>query len=300
MADRAQVTVWIAGGLGNQLFQYAAARRLALRNDVPLVIDRLSSYSRDFYKRRFRLDLFDIRADYTEPGDAYASGWGRLRRRIQVRANRSRPLEKRTYLLEDERAFDPRLLELRVTRPIYLQGYWQYEDYFKDIRNQLREELTLRVPHEARNVEWARRIGAVEAVCLHVRQLHGVPQTRGAKPLDPLAQQHYVDPSYFQRAIEVLTRKVEKPHFFVFSDYPDWARQHVRSPHPIEFVTDNGAEKDYEDFWLMGQCRHFITANSTFSWWAAWLAPNPDKIVIAPKGAIGQVYRSVPPSWLQL
>ena len=68
----------------------------------------------------------------------------------------------------------------------------------------------------------------------------------GAKPLDPLAQQHYVDPSYFQRAIEMLTRKVEKPHFFVFSDYPDWARQHVRSPHPIEFVTDNGAEKDYE------------------------------------------------------
>jgi len=302
MADRARVTVWIAGGLGNQLFQYATARRLALHNGVPLVLDHLSGFPRDFYKRKFLLGHFDIRAGYVEPGEAFVSDWGRLRRMIRVWTNRRRPLERQTHLLERERWFDPRMLDLKVTRPLYLEGTFQDENYFLDIRDRLLEELELRTAHDARNVEVAQKIGSVEAVCLHVRRLHGVPNTKDAKPLAQSSPWSYLDDAYYQRAVDQIEQRIANPHFFVFSDYadPDWLRANVRTRHPIELIAHNGADKDYEDFWLMGQCRHFIIANSTFSWWAAWLGRHPQKIVVAPKDAIGRMITSVPASWIQV
>ena len=302
MADRAQVTVWIGGGLGNQLFQYASARRLALHNDVPLVIDHLSGFPRDFYKRKFLLDHFDIRARYVEPSEAFVSNWRRLRRLVRRRINRNRPLEKQTYLLERERWFDPRLLDLAVTRPLYLEGYFQDENYFRDIRDQLLAELQLHTAHDAQNLAVAEKIGSVEAVCLHVRRLHGVPNTKDAKPLAQVSQWHHLDDAYFQKAVDQIEQRVARPHYFVFADYadPDWLRANVRTHHPIELIAHKGTDKDYEDFWLMGQCRHFIIANSTFSWWAAWLGRHPHKIVIAPKDAIGRMITSVPASWIQV
>src|SRR5262245_32709069 len=119
MANRGRVTVQITGGLGNQLFQYATARRLALHSGVPLAIDHVSGFAHDFYKRRYLLDRFAIRGEPIAPRASYASSWGRLRRAIRVRANRARDLADQTYVREDESRFDPRLLELRVTRPIY-------------------------------------------------------------------------------------------------------------------------------------------------------------------------------------
>jgi Glycosyl transferase family 11 len=300
MTNRGRVTVQIAGGLGNQLFQYATARRLSLRSGVPLVLDHLSGFARDFYQRRYLLDRFAVRGDTIEPRSAYVSHWGRLRRSVRVWQNRSRDLADQTYIREDDTRFDPRIVDLKVTRPIYLEGYWQYERYFSDIRETLCDELTLRTPHDPDNVEVAERIRSLEAVCLHVRRLHGVPNTADARPVMDPSWKHFIDPSYFQNAVERMAQQVENPHFFVFADYPDWAKEHIRAPYPIEFVTHNGAERDYEDFWLMTQCRHFIVANSTFSWWAAWLAQHPDKVVIAPRNAIGQdqVLKSAPDSWL--
>jgi hypothetical protein len=302
MAGRGRVTVRIGGGLGNQLFQYATARRLALHSGVPLTIDNLSGFARDFYKRRYLLDRFNIAGDTIRPSASYVSLWGRLRGQIQARSNASRPLEERSYLREGVDHFEPRILDLKVTRPIYLEGYWQYERYFSDIRDTLCDELTFRTTHDADNLEVARKIHSVESVCLHVRRLHGVPDTKDAKPVMDASWKHYIEPSYFERAVELVAQRIEKPHFFVFADYPDWAREHIRTPFPTEFITHNGSERDYEDFWLMGQCRHFIVANSTFSWWAAWLARHPRKIVVAPKASIGpdQVLKSAPDSWLQI
>jgi hypothetical protein len=300
MPDRARVTVLIAGGLGNQLFQYATARRLALQSDVPLTLDHLSGFPRDFYKRRYLLDRFAIHADTIAPRSSYLSYRARLRRKLQVQINQRRDFADRTYVRERDSRFEPRLLDLRVTRPIYLEGYWQYEPYFRDIRETLCEELTLRGEHDAENLAFAARIRSVEAVCLHVRRLHGVPNSQDARPVMDPTWKHYIDPSYFEKAIALMAQRVANPHFFVFADYPDWAREHIRAPHPLEFVTHNGADRDYEDFWLMSLCRHFIVANSTFSWWAAWLGQDPRKIVIAPKDSIGpdQVLKSAPDSWL--
>jgi hypothetical protein len=299
MMNRGRVTARVNGGLGNQLFQYASARALALRNDVPLTIDHLTGFPRDFYKRRYMLEHFDVRCELIDRRDSYVSNWGRLKRKIEVRLNQSRPLADRTYLLEDQLAFQPELLELKVTRPIYLEGYWQHEAYFADIRDLLCREITQRTPHDAQNLEFAGRISAQRTpVCLHVRRMHGVANTKDAKPLATVSDWHHVDPSYFQRAVDVMSERVSNPYFFVFADYPDWAREHVRPAHPHEYVTHNGADRDYEDFFLMRQCRHFIIANSTFSWWAAWLGGQPDKVVIAPKEAIGKMIQGVPDSWL--
>jgi hypothetical protein len=100
-------------------------------------------------------------------------------------------------------------------------------------------------------------------------RLHGVPNTKDAKPLAQSSPWSYLDDAYYQRAVEQIEQRIANPHFFVFSDYadPDWLRANVRTRHPIDLIAHNGADKDYEDFWLMGQCRHFIIANSTFSWW---------------------------------
>jgi hypothetical protein len=98
----------------------------------------------------------------------------------------------------------------------------------------------------------------------------------------------------------VIGQKLANPHFFVFADYPEWAKENIRAPYPLEFVTHNGPDRDYEDFWLMCQCRHFVVANSTFSWWPAWLASNPDKVVVAPRASIGpdEVLKSAPDAWI--
>lgn len=298
MADRARVTVGIGGGLGNQLFQYASARRLALASGVPLVIDHLSGFARDFYQRRYLLDRFAIRGEMIDPRASFASVTGRLRRRALAWRNRSRALADKTYVLEDWENSRPDLLGWKVTRPVYLEGYWQHERYFADIADLLRDELTLRAEHDAENRAVAERIDAVESVCLHVRRLHGVPGTKDAKPLAQVSSWHHLDASYFPRALERMAREIANPHFFVFADYPDWAREHIHTTHPIEFVAHNGPDADTEDFWLMGRCRHFIISNSTFSWWAAWLARHPQKVVIAPRAAIGKMLRSVPDSWL--
>lgn len=244
-----RVTAGVNGGLGNQLFQYATARALAHRNGVPLVIDHLSGFPRDFYKRRYMLDHFNVRCGLIDPRDAYLSKWRRLVRKVEERVNGSRPLERRTYLKEEKLGFDPRMLELKVTRPVYLEGYWQHEAYFAGISGLLREELTQRSAHDAENLAMAERIRAHESpVCLHLRRLHGVAAGKDARPLDQVSDWHHVEASYHQRAIEVMAQRIAKPHFFVFADYPDWARENVRTKHPVEFVAHNGSDRDYEDF----------------------------------------------------
>src|SRR5262249_22293788 len=158
-------------------FQYATARRLALRNEVPLTIDHLSGFARDFYQRDYRLRHFNVYGETIALGASFASNWGRIRRRIRIWTNQRRELSDKTYVVERDRWFDPRMLDLKVDRPIYLHGYWQDERYFEDIRDVLRAELTIRTAHDAANLEMAHRIGSVEAICLHVRRLHGVPNT---------------------------------------------------------------------------------------------------------------------------
>lgn len=267
----------VFGGVGNQLFIYAAARRLALKNGVPLKLDITSGFVRDDYQRVYCLHHFNIKADIATTYESFESFLGRERRYIKREMAKLLPFEKRTFIQEQSLGFDPRLINLKVKETIYLEGYWQSEQYFKDIEDVLRQELTIIPPPGSETLDIAKRIKQTNSVSLHVRCYNEVPKDRRTQvlPLD-----------YYQHAIQAMAQYISNPHFFCFSDSPEWVQEYLHTGFPITFVVHNslqGNEKAHEDLWLMSQCRHHIIANSTFSWWGAWLSMNAKTIVICPK-----------------
>ncbi len=268
----------IEGGLGNQMFIYAAARALALRTSRMLKLDVTSVFNVDTYGRRYKLHLFNIQAQEAnaEEVTVYTIGSGNLIR--LRRLNRLLPLNWRSFI-EEKSLLDPRLLQLRPKREkVYLIGYWQREEYFKKVANIIRQDLTLKVELSAETLKVTERIRNVEreSVCLHARRI---------------AYEHLLPKSYYEKAFEVLQKRVKRPRFFIFADDVDWVQENLNPPGPFELVTHNGAKRDFEDLWLMSQCRHAIIANSSFSWWGAWLNENPGKVIIAP---VDWGYRAAP------
>lgn len=277
----------IVGGLGNQLFCYAAARRLAIVNDAELVLDDTSGFVRDYkYRRQYQLDNFHIpcrKATWTERLEPCA----RLRRYLKRIRSRQQPFQARTYVQQESVDFDARLLAIQPCGSIYLEGYWQSEDYFKDIESTIRSDLRIKPPNDSLNQALAEKIRDCEAVAVHVR-FFDEPQAQ-----EPAVNNAPVD--YYARAVAEMESLTEAAHYFVFSDRPDAARARLALPDErITLVAHNqGDENAYADLWLMTQCRHFIIANSTFSWWGAWLAEHRAKRVIAP----GFVMREGKMSW---
>jgi hypothetical protein len=181
----------------------------------------------------------------------------------------------RTWIRERKPyAYDAKVVQARGD--VYLEGYWANEKYFKNIEALIREEFTVKTDPEGDDLATARAIQRVHSVGLHVR--------RGDYAMDPATRDFHglASLEYYREAVRRLTVQVRDPHFFVFSDDPDWVRQHLRLDYPTTYVTHNRADKDYEDLRLMATCRHHIIANSSFSWWAAWLGRYPAQMVFAP------------------
>lgn len=282
----------LAGGLGNQLFMYAFARALAVRNEVPLYLDTASGFARDrSYRRNFLLD-------YLIPSTPRASRFqshnlpliGRTLLSLDRKRNARRPLDQRSYLRERQPGFDAGIHDLRVRRPLIVDGYWQAPQYFDDLP--LRElirfpgALVSAVAPEARAVQ-----ASATPVCLAVRRYEEIPKLK--RPV------HILDADYFRRAMARVEESVENPHYFVFAQDMQWARDHLASRHPITFARtkdpDAGA---IQDLYLMSQCRHFIISNSTLHWWGAWLSPARSPTVIAP-GSGWHNPDCLPDGWLR-
>jgi len=165
----AKIIPRIFGGLGNQLFCYAAARRLALVNNTELVIDDVSGFAYDaVYQRHYQLDHFNIpcrkatAAERMEP-------FSRVRRMLKRKWNLLRPFAQRTYIQQEGIDFDPSLLHVKPQGTVYMEGYWQSEDYFKDVASTLRQELQIKPPSDAANIVMAAKIRGCKAVAVHVR-----------------------------------------------------------------------------------------------------------------------------------
>lgn len=295
---RAKVVVRIFGGLGNQLFAYAAARRLTLTTRSELIIDDVSGFAHDHeYRRYYQLDHFRIPCRKATPAERLEPG-ARARRFLKRKINQLLPFRFRSYVQQKGMDFDARLLYLNPRGALYLEGYWQSEDYFKDIESTLRDELRITPPADAQNLDMSSRIQACTAVAVHVR-FFDMPGERGGTnaPMD-----------YYARAVAKMEELVPGAHYFVFSDQPDSARPCIPLPdNRITCVSHNrGDEQAYADLWLMAQCQHFIIANSTFSWWAAWLSLSTAKQVIAPgyKKLMGKAWWGfaglLPERWIRL
>jgi hypothetical protein len=171
--------------------------------------------------------------------------------------------------------FDPRILDLPGN--VYLDGYWQSEKYFKDIESIIRSEFIVKTMSDPANEAMSERICGTESVSVHVRRKDYVSDSATSRIHGGCSL------AYYYAAAERIARAVAEPHFFVFSDDAQWARENLDLKYPTTFVTHNGPDKNYEDLRLMTLCNHHIVANSTFSWWGAWLSINPDKMVIAPR-----------------
>lgn len=289
-----KVIARIVGGLGNQMFCYAAARRLALVNDADLVLDTITGFERDGFGRSYQLGAFAIdgreatRSERLEP-------LHRPRRAALRMLSKVLPYQRRPYIQQEGIDFDPRLLDRRIRSVVWLEGIWPSEGYFEDIAHIIRADLTLRVPPtDVANLELGERISQTASVGVHVRWF------------DTPGSDRNVSPDYYRAAVREILARVPNAHFFVFSDNVDSARERLQLGETASFVTHNNAEQGaIADFWLLQQCRHFIIANSTFSWWAAWLGRETSKIVICPSpevtAAAGWATKGlVPERWLKL
>lgn len=298
------IIVQLMGGLGNQLFQYAAGRRIAEINNFPLKLD-LSwfKYHPSWFKYRpyrpYSLNHFatlkDV-ASLAEIAELKGLTLTQLKGKLLQKQYTDKTPNKRTVIQEKTVDFDPEILQ--ISNSAYLSGYWQSEKYFKDIEDIIRKEFTVITPPESKNIKIANEIREAEAVSIHVR--------RGDYISDPKANQSIglCSLDYYYRSIDYVMSRVEKPHFYIFSDDPDWTQQHITIDAPTTYVRNNPSDKNYEDLRLMTYCRHFIIANSSFSWWGAWLSSNRQKIVVSPvqwfKGTQYNDDDRVPKEWIRL
>ncbi len=274
LQNRPKVIVVMKGGIGNQFFCYAAARRLTLVNAADLVIDDVSGFAVDkLYQRKYYLDHFNI-------AGRPATVKERLKRPIIIHRNwmriinRWRPFFKRTYLEDRHLSFDSRLLDFQVKGTLYLDGYWQSENYFKDIENVIKKDLAFKPSFDPYTEELACKIEGCTAIAIHRRWF------------DPSGENytHNLPFNYYVQAIEKIERQVPNGIFFLFSDQPTLAAQELSYLGKRLVVVERNNNRDYtcDDLWLMSKCQHFIIANSTFSWWGAWLGEKEGSIVIAP------------------
>ena len=273
------IIVKLMGGIGNQMFQYAAARRLAHVHGATLKID-LSWFEncKADSPRPYELHIFPIKeliASEKEIDRLKNTGKKRLPGWLLRLFNAADQRRSKGLIIEKHFHFDPEVL--RLPDNVYLDGYWQSEKYFRDIADIIRTEFTITVEPDDKSRQMSEMIGRSEAVSLHIR--------RGDYAANPVMNQFHglCSLDYYLKAIEMIASRVGSPHFFVFSDDPAWVKENLVSAHPTTFIDFNGPKRAYEDMRLMSLCRHHVIANSSFSWWGAWLCRNPDKIVIAPR-----------------
>jgi Glycosyl transferase family 11 len=271
------ITVKLKGGLGNQLFQYAYGRAVSLKLETPLVLD-ISGYedqSEIDTERNFQLDGFNLQATISNNQDDTKSDF--LRRLFDKIKNKI----NNTLNPYNGYVFDPKNLDAKDGS--VLEGNWQSEKYFSDIETTLRYDLTLKNKLSAKAKLFKDRVKQVEdnggvSTSMHIR--------RGDYITSKYANSYHgsLDMTYYQKAISTLQTKLcGKPLvLFIFSDDISWVKENLNTEVP--YVTVSRPEiSDEEDLFLMSLCHHNIIANSSFSWWGAWLNPKKDKMVIAPK-----------------
>ncbi len=269
------IIVRLIGGLGNQMFQYALGRQLAVKNNTTLKLD-IQAF-KDYKLRNYDLDCFNILENIATPDDlsGVIPPSDRLINKIGKHMNvRLKGIQRIQYIKEQAFSFQQEILDLKDN--VYLDGYWQSEKYFFDIKNIILKDFTVKNSPDPVNESIMKEITECESVNIHIR--------RGDYVSNPITNQYhgFLGLEYYQKAIRLILEKVGSPHFFVFSDDPEWASENIETDFPITYIKHNG-DKNYEDLRLMSTCKHHIIANSSFSWWGSWLSRNEDKIVIAPK-----------------
>lgn len=287
------------GGLGNQMFQFAFACALADKFNVNAAFDfsyfEKVKQNKDVTSRTFELDVFNLECPEASKEDLQKVKYPDFESKLKRYLAKTFPdkyginyiREKHNYI------FEKKLLN----SPNYFcyEGYFQNEKYFKHLRSELLKKFSLIIPLNEENQNVLNEINKTNSVSIHIRRgdyvtLDYVNKIHGVCSLD-----------YYKKAIEYIAKQVENPHFFLFSDDIKWVTENLKIEYPYTIVDFNQV-KGCLDLELMKHCKHNIIANSSFSWWGAWLNENPDKIVIAPKNwALKKSKGSIiPGNWIKM
>ena len=290
----------LTGGLGNQLFQYASSKALALHQNTELILDISSFYREELPElevpRDFEMNHFSgvtekvITSKDYETNETY-KGF------TVSNLEKLLPRHKRKVYKEPHFHFDKNFFSSR--KNVLLKGVWQSEKYFAKYQSQVRKILVPKEEMISRVKQKGNELKQQNSVSIHVR--------RGDYLRLPIILEWHgvLDIEHYDNAIKLLHSKADQPLIlYYFSDDPKWVETNLCSLWPGEVVSKNSQNTGMEDFYLMSQCRHNIIANSSFSWWAAWLNNNPEKVVIAPKKWFGNAPNNtidlIPESWIKI
>lgn len=284
------IRVW--GGLGNQMFQYALYRVYSLKG-METKLDISSCEERPIHNGYELQNIFRV-------SDCLYASKRECSRFAFYKVNKLNRLLIRiiprktcyTVIKEKEYGYDERALELSNC---YIEGYFQSEKYFSDIETVIRNDFTFKKEKTDNVIKWETGIEKVgrNSVSLHVRRGNYVSQKTKERLL--------CDTLYYEKAIEFISSKITNPVFFVFSDDIEWCKKRFSDLNCC-YVTGNEGEQAAWDMYLMSRCSHNIIANSSFSWWGAWLNANAAKMVIAPKewSSKKKFTDTVPDEWIKL
>jgi hypothetical protein len=271
------ILVKLQGGLGNQMFQYAAAKGIYKNKSIYVDLSFLKKHTQStatFTRRKFELGLFpNIKLNFA----GILKGW----------------LFVRPTIISDDNVDEYLNKCLIAHNNIYLDGYFQNEKYFSNIRgNLLRDFEFPQLTGYALN--WAQQISAVDNnVSVHIRRGDYLKA-------ETMAFHGILPTSYYQQAVTIIDKKVLNSHYFVFSDDPEWCESNLPFLEDRVTIVKNNSNV-WEDMYLMSICKHHIIANSSYSWWGAWLNKNTNKIVVAPsKWFANEPTDIVPEGWIKI
>jgi len=288
-----RVVMRMAGGLGNQLFQYAAGLALSKARGARLLLDT-TSYRKDKL-RTYSLDAFALTPRFV-PGPFVPIMAAFDTRYVGRMLRSAMPAVGWHHVFDRSQGYEPD--RFPPGGNLVLDGYWQSDKYFAGIADEVRAAFAFREPPDDVNAKCLGRMARGPSVAVHVR--------RGDYVINSVTNAIHgtCGPEYYRAAADVSRRTAPAANYFVFSDDPDWAEQQLTWPGPTEVIRHNLGRRDADDLRLMAACDHFIIANSSFSWWGAWLATKPGKVVVAPRrwfagGPHADVDRT-PAGWLRI
>ena len=269
-------TIW--GGLGNQMFVYAMARAMALRNNTEMTFNLHHGFDTDFqFHRKLELGNLNVNWGVKNSIATFDFEGARYFRFISRKIGRNIIAPWYEFCKEKEPAYFQTELVSERYKNIYLEGYWQCEKYFSDFKNEIRKDFEIIVPiREAVKVELSSMLNETDnLVFIGIRRYQECLTTRTGMVLEE---------DYYNKAIQIMESKLDNPTFVVFTQQPDWAKEHLVAKNPIKYaMPKEGEQSSIEDMYLMRNCRHAIISNSSFYWWGAWLREFNDGIVICPQ-----------------
>lgn len=284
------IIVQLTGGMGNQLFQYAAGKSLALFKHTVVKFD--TSFFDTQKSRSLDLKYFDLDLNIASQEEIQRLQQQKLIAKIFQKMG---PPHTRKAYREPFFHFDANFFS--TNNDVYLKGNWQSEKYFKPFEKQVRNNLLIKQEYTSHLENPGKELGASSSVSVHIRRGDYLQQ----KTLD---YHGILSKEYYNEAIQKIAKKVPGARFYFFSDDIEWVKENLQLDHPCEFISGKTSHSAIEDFYLMQNCRHHIIANSSFSWWAAWLNKNAEKIVVAPKQWFKQgpkdTYDLLPEEWIKI